>query len=273
MAKKLTFLLLAMCLMMSACGSNNANYDLLVEKYEELKAEYIDLKDEHESLINDYEDLWNECETLRSGGNTDYSGSSDADDYYDDDVYDDSYEDEYYDESQDNETETLDLQSYSQLYSSYDPQTYALESYEDFTITYDNSFLTVMECWGADPSAYVWEHKVLDSPQAWIHVRCGKWEDCYNSTDYTEYSRYGSVHDPREVYEATPLSINGYDGYCWTTLLGAAHDDSWSNDIYTYVIQIDEDHYLHVESSRMTLDGCCTFEELLTHLIHNITIP
>ena len=263
MAKKLIVLLSAMCLMLSACGSNNANYDLLREKYEELKNEYIDLKDEHEALISEYEALWDEYDALMGG-----EGSSDAgtQDQWEDDSTSADADTPTAEDMQEAPATSANLQTYSYITADNE---YPGEGNLDFTITYDNDILTVgaeIDC----VAVYLWENggRNWETPHAYMNVRTGSWEEHYANP----YSKWDFNRFNTDVYESYPLTINEYDGHGWAIYIEDLYID-WCNDIYIYTIQLDPDHYLYVESSTINLDGDCSFEELLTALLHDVTIP
>lgn len=137
----------------------------------------------------------------------------------------------------------------------------------DFSITYDGDILSVEDSYNT-PSVQVTAHRDIENPRAYMHVRAGSWEDHYDSP----YSRYDLDCDVTEVSEASPLSINGYDGYYWSVYIEETAIN-WNNDVYIFAIQLDSEHYFYVESSRITLENCCTFEELLTNLIYDIQMP
>ena len=217
MTKKLTLLLLAMCLMLSACGSNNANYELLKEKYEELKNEYIDLKDEHESLINEYEALWEDYDALMEG-----EASSDAteQDSWEDDSASADADAPVAEDIQDTPATSANLQTYSYVTAMNE---YPGEGNLDFTITYDNDILTVgaeIDC----VAVYLWKDGGRDweNPHAYMNVRSGSWEDHY-ADPYSkwDFGRFDKV----DVYESYPLSINGYDGYGWAIYIEETYLD------------------------------------------------
>lgn len=168
-------------------------------------------------------------------------------------------------------TTGCDLQSFSYVPS--DEFGEAIYAPIPFTITYNNDVLYASNYMGNDPCVYYWENRDIYSPQAFMFVREGNWQDYYYSTNPSELTVYGGIHDIREVYEVEPLTINGYEGYFWTTHLTMAEGGDWNNDIYTYVIQLDENRFFYLESSRMDLEGRGTFEEFLSELIYEITLP
>ncbi len=266
MTKKLTLLLLAVCLMLSACGSNNAKekYDSLKEKYEDLQDEHEDLQEEYEELLEEYEDLIEEYEEYA---------------YYEDSPEVSEPEQEENDVAA-GETNTppveevpaapaapANLQTYSYVTAMNE---YPGEGNLDFTITYDNDILTVgaeIDC----VAVYLWKDGGRDweNPHAYMNVRSGSWEEHYaNPYSKWDFGRF----EKTDVYESYPLSINGYDGYGWAIYIEETYLD-WCNDVYIYTVQLDPEHYLYIESSRLSLQGDCSFEELLTALLHDVTIP
>ena len=235
MSKKLIVLLLAMCITLSGCGLHPARLNAIKDK-------------------------------LLGRSNDRYSQSYDVDDYddWDDDDYYDDYEDEYEDayvgeEASEESSLPSNLQTYQ--YTSY------IEGCTDFSISYDGDILSVCDYWDT-PAAYLWSNRDLDNPHAYMHARYGSWEDHY-ADPYTRYVL--NANNKKEVSEPTPLSINGYDGYYWTIRMEESAIN-WTNDLYIFAVQIDAEHYFYVESSRLTLNDICTFEELLSDLLYNIEI-